>query len=68
MKTFIEFIAEQEETDIAWAKQFIEGIMKAVVEEPKHYGDCTKKNVTCNICCLQGILNDYYKYFKKNCH
>ena len=63
--TLIEFIAEQEGNDIEWAKKFIEEIMKAVIKEPNHYGDCTKENVTCNLCCLEGILNDYYEYFKK---
>lgn len=28
-----------------------------------HHGDCTKLPCTCNLCFLEGILEDYRKYF-----
>lgn len=65
MQTLIEFIAEKDEVDIEWVKNFINGLMKSVIENPVHYGDCTNDIHTCNLCCLEGILNEYYVYFKK---
>ena len=62
VKTLIEFIADEEKIDIPSAKTWIEELMKTVIESPLHYGDCTKQNVSCNMCLLEGILNDYYKY------
>ena len=62
VKTLIEFIADEEKIDIPSAKTCIEELMKTVTESPLHYGDCTKQNVSCNMCLLEGILNDYYKY------
>lgn len=29
----------------------------------EHYGDCTKQNVTCQLCLLETLLQDYYKYY-----
>jgi len=57
--TLYEFVAEQEETEIAWAKQFVDGLLS----KPIHEGDCTGQNFTCNLCLLEHILND----FKKHC-
>ena len=65
VKTLIEFIADEEKIDIPSAKNWIAELMKTVIDNPLHYGDCTKQNVSCNMCLLEGILNDYYKYKRK---
>lgn len=48
------------------AEEFITSLMTQIVAEPFHKGDCTNEIQACNLCMLEIILNDYYKYMIKN--
>jgi len=65
MKSLIEWHADQEKMDVEEAKQFIQTLMNLIITEPYHEGDCTSQSRPCNMCVLEIILSDYYKYFKK---
>jgi hypothetical protein len=58
MKTFREWLADEEETDLAWADQFITGLAKQDI----HQGDCTNESQPCCLCSLERILSEYADY------
>lgn len=35
-----------------------------MLESNEHYGDCTMQNVSCKMCELTQVLDDYYTYTK----
>lgn len=75
MKNFIEWLVEKTNNDdlpfdmsivdvVTWVKQ-IQNIIISTDNKPwlgKHYGDCTKQNVSCQICMYQNWLLEYEKY------
>jgi len=41
--------------------------LNSIVQFPNeivHYGDCTDQNVSCQLCMITDLLNEYYKYIK----
>jgi hypothetical protein len=82
MLNFIDWLLEKENSDdlpfemskdeiIIWVKQIHENLLSNGKKpwEGKHYGDCTKENVSCQICMYQTWLDDYEEYcrnYKKN--
>jgi len=67
--TFIEYLAACEgedfdiieDSNIEWAKHFVSKISE-MLEEGIHEGDCTKQPHTCNLCCIETMLQEYYDY------
>lgn len=49
--------AERLETD-EWLKQ----LFQVVLESGQHYGDCVGENISCQLCELTALLNDYKLY------
>jgi hypothetical protein len=49
---------------IIWVKRIHNNILSDSKKkhEGKHYGDCTKQNVSCEICLYQSWLEDYEDY------
>lgn len=65
MKTLIEFVAEYENETISDATTYVNSTMDAIKAMPYHYGDCTKENITCNMCMAEELLNKYGEYTRK---
>lgn len=76
--TFVEFVAASEHGIIPdkdgysfdnpnpqWLETWKNWIPDFLTTEPtsSHYGDCTKQNITCQLCLLEMLLKDYYKYY-----
>lgn len=75
MKNFIDWLTEKENSDdlpfemtkediVNWVKR-IHVLLLSDGKKPwdgKHYGDCTKQTVSCEICLYQTWLNEYEKY------
>ena len=75
MKNFIDWLTEKENQDdlpfemskddvINWVKK-IHNILLSDGKKPwdgKHYGDCIKENISCQICIYQNWLDEYEKY------
>jgi hypothetical protein len=82
MLNFIYWLLEKENSDdlpfemskdeiIVWVKQIHENLLSDGKKpwEGRHYGDCIKENVSCQICMYQTWLDDYEDYcrnYKKN--
>ena len=82
MLNFIYWLLEKENSDdlpfemskdeiIVWVKQIHENLLSDGKKpwEGRHHGDCTKENVSCQICMYQTWLDDYEDYcrnYKKN--
>lgn len=76
MKNFITWLSEKmtEEDGIIWDKEdvcdFISEIHQTIISDEdkpwmgKHYGDCTKENVSCRFCMYQSYLDEYETYCK----
>ena len=75
MLNFIDWLLEKENSDdlpfemskdeiIVWVKQIHENLLSDGKKpwEGRHYGDCTKENVSCQICMYQTWLDDYEDY------
>lgn len=75
MLNFIDWLLEKENSDelpfemskdeiISWVKQIHESLLSDGKKpwEGKHYGDCTKQNVGCQICMYQTWLDGYEDY------
>lgn len=72
--TLCEFFLHQNRDDfetVEEARNFMEIMFTQMLEIDRkfpdsgvHYGDCTKKNITCTMCTMMDILNDYYEYTK----
>ena len=72
MKTLTQFYYEQlvdegiSVEDESQAKEWLLYDMNQIVnDENGHYGDCTKQNISCRLCLLQNLLDDYYEYVKE---
>jgi hypothetical protein len=71
MKTFIDWFVEKE-NPFGMSKQDVINWMKRIhnnllsegdkIWEGRHYGDCTKENVTCELCTYQTWLEKYEDY------
>ena len=76
MKNFIDWLTEEfnNEDDGKWTKDEVVEHLNRMYEtiisslddkwEGKHYGDCTKQNVSCTFCEFQNYLDAYEKYSK----
>lgn len=79
MKNFIDWLTEKEnqaddlpfemsrEDVLNWVKN-IQAELISDGKKPwngKHYGDCTKENVSCEICMYQTWLDEYEKYCRE---
>lgn len=69
MKNFITWLTDylNEIDNVKYTKEdTIEEIVNVhnmlLSEEARHYGDCTKENITCLICEYQSFLDGYEKY------
>jgi hypothetical protein len=75
MKTFIEWLVDKTNEDdlpfdmskddvITWVKN-IQEILISDEKKPymgRHYGDCTKQNIPCQLCLYLNWLVDYKEY------
>lgn len=67
--TFVQFVAALESKDfddiepgwLNWAEGLIDKYPKMLNEV--HHGDCTKSAISCNLCVLESLLEDYRNYF-----
>lgn len=57
-----QWLAIKESTTVTWAADFI----TELATNQYHSGDCTNEIHACNLCTLETILNNYYKYFKND--
>lgn len=75
MKTFLEWLTDQFSGEYGDAtkdevKKWVENAQYILLQEGeeewkgRHYGDCTKQNITCLICEYQEWLEYYYRYCK----
>jgi len=75
MLNFIDWLVEKENSDdlpfemtkddvIVWVKRIHETILSEGNKpwDGKHYGDCTKQNISCEICFYQTRLDEYEDY------
>lgn len=78
MKNFIDWLTEKENQDdlpfemsrediLNWVKRIHEDLISDGKKpwDGKHYGDCTKQNISCQICLYQNWLDDYEKYCRE---
>jgi len=78
MKTFIDWLVEKQNSDdlpfemtkedtINWIKRIHENLLSEGKKkwEGRHYGDCTKQNISCEICAYQSRLDEYEDYCRK---
>ena len=71
--TFVEYIAAVEGEDfntiepswLVWANDLADSIPETLKKEI-HEGDCTKQSHTCNLCLIETLLNEYYRYYFKD--
>lgn len=59
---FFEWLAKNQETSLEWAREFINEIFNGKVI---HLGDCTQHPCPCELCILEGLLEDYREYYFK---
>ena len=67
--TFTEYLAACEGEDfniiepdwLKWAENFVAHITE-MLQEGIHQGDCTKHCHTCNLCCIERMLEEYRNY------
>ena len=67
--TFVEFIAALEGDDfnviepinLKWAKGFVESMGN--ISDLIHHGDCTKQNISCELCVYEVYLKEYREYY-----
>lgn len=75
MKNFITWLTEQlnkEDGVDSWTKEitkdYLSEIHSIIISDDddesvgRHYGDCTKQNITCEFCMYQNWLDRYEKY------
>jgi hypothetical protein len=75
MLNFIDWLVEKENSDdlpfemskddvVNWVKRIHENLLSDGKKpwDGKHYGDCTKQNVSCEICSYQTWLDGYEDY------
>ena len=75
METFIDWLVKKENSDdlpfkmskedvINWVKRIHENILSDGKKkwEGRHYGDCTKQNISCELCAYQTWLKEYEDY------
>lgn len=82
MKCFIDWLVEKEtqaddlpfemsrQDVIDWVKRIHQNLLSEGKKpyDGRHYGDCTKQNVSCELCLYQSWLEEYEQYcrtFKK---
>ena len=76
MKTFIEWLIDTESDFVEMTKEDVIDNIKDIhnyllsegdtPDTGRHYGDCTKQNITCLICLYQNWLDEYEKYCREN--
>ena len=57
MKTFKEFVEEQDSVSIT----ALEYLFQTILNET-HHGDCTNRNHTCGLCLIETLLSEYHEY------
>lgn len=75
MLNFIDWLVEKENSDdlpfemtkddvIGWVKTIHERLLSQGDKswDGRHYGDCTKQNISCEICFYQTRLDEYEDY------
>jgi hypothetical protein len=75
METFIDWLVKKENSDdlpfkmskedvINWVKRIHENILSDGKKkwQGRHYGDCTKQNISCELCAYQTWLKEYEDY------
>jgi hypothetical protein len=72
MYNILEYIAACETDDfkptpklVEWAKCWFDDLGNNILTQPFHQGDCTNEPFACNLCVYETILNEYWKYHKK---
>lgn len=78
MQNFIDWLTQKENQDdlpfemtrediLNWVKRIHELLISEGKNEwdGKHYGDCVKQNVSCQICLYQNWLDGYEKYCRE---
>lgn len=78
MKNFIDWLTEKENQDdlpfemsrediLNWVKRIQEDLISDGKKpwDGKHYGDCTKQNISCQICLYQTWLDEYEDYCRE---
>ena len=78
MKNFIDWLTEKENQDdlpfemskediLNWVKRIQEDLISDGKKpwHGKHYGDCTKQNISCQICLYQTWLDEYEDYCRE---
>jgi hypothetical protein len=75
METFIDWLVKKENSDdlpfkmskedvINWVKRIHENILSDGKKkwQGRHYGDCTKQSISCELCAYQTWLKEYEDY------
>ena len=64
---YIDYLYKQDEIVLSKQKaiEMLEGEFWHLINDGKHYGDCTNQNVTCTICYFETLLHKYYLYSQK---
>ena len=63
--TLYEWISRDEEESVEWSREYVLELLDLQDSNIKtiHLGDCTKHPCRCNLCALQGLLEEYEKYY-----
>jgi hypothetical protein len=62
--TLFQWYAMDEDITLKESKAYFAIISEFIFANPNHSKDCTKKDMPCNICKMEIILNEYYTYFE----
>ena len=67
--TFVEWVTEKRcftiELNENYGRSLIGLYTKSIITKGTHGEGCVERNVSCELCNLEKLLTDYYKYFKQ---